>query len=82
MGEKYRHFFIDEFQDTSSKQWNNLIPLVGNAIESENEKGEKGSLLLVGDVKQAIYRWRGGEAEQFMNLSLRKTNPFTVETNN
>ncbi|MEM8998708.1 MAG: UvrD-helicase domain-containing protein [Bacteroidota bacterium] len=78
IGEKYRHFFIDEFQDTSSMQWHNLIPLVGNSIESESEKGQKGSLFLVGDGKQAIYRWRGGRAEQFLNLINLKTNPFSV----
>lgn len=78
LGEKYRHFFIDEFQDTSKKQWSNLIPLIGNALESMDEHGETGSLLLVGDVKQAIYRWRGGEASQFLNLSNGKNNPFTI----
>jgi ATP-dependent exoDNAse (exonuclease V) beta subunit len=79
LGEKYRHYFIDEFQDTSQMQWQNLIPLVGNAIESENERGESGSLLLVGDAKQAIYRWRGGRAEQFLNLINLKTNPFVID---
>lgn len=44
MGEKYRHYFIDEFQDTSKMQWENLVPLIGNALESENEKNERGSL--------------------------------------
>ncbi len=78
LGEKYRHYFIDEFQDTSKKQWTNLIPLIGNALESIDENGETGSLLLVGDVKQAIYRWRGGEASQFLNLSTGKNNPFVV----
>ena len=78
LGEKYRHYFIDEFQDTSQMQWQNLIPLISNAVESENEKGEKGSLLLVGDAKQAIYRWRGGRAEQFLNLLNLSTNPFVI----
>ncbi len=35
----------------------------------ENELGESGKLLLVGDAKQSIYRWRGGKAEQFISLS-------------
>ena len=73
LGEKYRHYFIDEFQDTSEMQWNNLIPLVDNALSTEN-----GSLFLVGDAKQAIYRWRGGKAEQFLNLANRNTNPFVI----
>lgn len=75
MGDRYRHFFIDEFQDTSVLQWKNLIPLVDNALSSE-ENGVKGSLLLVGDPKQAIYRWRGGKAEQFISLS-KEENPFS-----
>ncbi|MBR9855676.1 MAG: UvrD-helicase domain-containing protein [Algicola sp.] len=79
MGEKYRHYFIDEFQDTSKMQWENLVPLIGNALESEDEKHERGSLFLVGDVKQAIYRWRGGRAEQFLNLINGKSHPFVVE---
>ncbi|WP_293298340.1 UvrD-helicase domain-containing protein [Allomuricauda sp.] len=79
MGEKYRHYFIDEFQDTSKMQWENLVPLIGNALESEDEKQERGSLFLVGDVKQAIYRWRGGRAEQFLNLINGKSHPFVVE---
>ena len=75
MGDKFRHFFIDEFQDTSVLQWKNLIPLIDNALSSE-ENGVKGSLLLVGDPKQAIYRWRGGKAEQFIALS-QEENPFS-----
>ncbi|NKI26544.1 UvrD-helicase domain-containing protein [Arenibacter sp. 6A1] len=76
IGEKYRHYFIDEFQDTSEMQWNNLIPLVANALEGFEDQDNKGSLLLVGDAKQAIYRWRGGKAEQFLNLISETENPF------
>ena len=75
LGEKYKHFFIDEFQDTSEMQWQNLIPLIDNALSSEDLLGERGSLMLVGDPKQSIYRWRGGKAEQFIELSKTK-NPF------
>jgi ATP-dependent exoDNAse (exonuclease V) beta subunit len=78
LGEKYRHYFIDEFQDTSTLQWNNLIPLIGNALESQDMQGRRGSLFLVGDAKQAIYRWRGGRAEQFLNLVNTLTNPFVT----
>lgn len=87
LGERYRHFFIDEFQDTSEMQWQNLIPLIDNATSSEFE-GEKGTLMIVGDPKQSIYRWRGGKAEQFIELSKDKkpfNNPdkklFTLDTN-
>jgi ATP-dependent exoDNAse (exonuclease V) beta subunit len=62
MGEKYQHIFIDEFQDTSRMQWQNLVPLVDHILSSG------GSALLVGDAKQSIYRWRGGEAQQFQIL--------------
>jgi ATP-dependent exoDNAse (exonuclease V) beta subunit len=74
LGERYRHFFIDEFQDTSEMQWQNLIPLIDNATSSEID-GEKGTLMIVGDPKQSIYRWRGGKAEQFIDLS-KEQNPF------
>ncbi len=79
LGEKYRHYFVDEFQDTSQMQWQNLVPLIGNALESETLTGKKGSLLLVGDAKQAVYRWRGGKAEQFISLSDTTTNPFYID---
>lgn len=62
LGEKYSTFYIDEFQDTSEMQWGNLQPLI------ENSLAEGGQLTIVGDVKQSIYRWRGGKAEQFMTL--------------
>lgn len=74
IGEKFKHFFIDEMQDTSVLQWENLIPLIENALSEENA-----SLLLVGDAKQAIYRWRGGKAEQFIDLSTKGNNPFLIE---
>jgi ATP-dependent exoDNAse (exonuclease V) beta subunit len=83
IGEKYRYYFIDEMQDTSELQWQNIIPLIHNAITSENELGEHGKLLLVGDAKQSIYRWRGGKAEQFIALSSgensTQNNPFFIE---
>ena len=53
-GVYYRHFMIDEFQDTSGLQWNNFKPLMGNSLAEDNLG------MVVGDVKQAIYRWRGG----------------------
>ncbi len=77
LGEKYRHFFIDEFQDTSRLQWENLIPLIDNAL-SQQINTKNGSLLLVGDAKQSIYRWRGGLPEQFIGLC-NETNPFPAQ---
>jgi len=58
-GSEFEHFLFDEFQDTSRKQWETLAPLVEEALS----KG--GSLFFVGDVKQAIYRWRGGDWSLF-----------------
>jgi ATP-dependent exoDNAse (exonuclease V) beta subunit len=75
LGERYRHFFIDEFQDTSEMQWQNLIPLIDNALSGQDDFGNKGTLMIVGDPKQSIYRWRGGKAEQFIELG-KETNPF------
>ncbi len=71
IGERYKHFFIDEFQDTSELQWLNLIPLLNNSISSESN-GIKGSVMVVGDPKQSIYRFRGGKPELLIELS--KTN--------
>lgn len=54
-GSSYRHFLIDEFQDTSKFQWANFRPLILNSLAEGN------SNLVVGDIKQSIYRWRGGD---------------------
>ncbi|MBE9488533.1 MAG: UvrD-helicase domain-containing protein [Bacteroidetes bacterium] len=59
MGSRYDYFMIDEFQDTSSQQWRNFVPLLNNAL-SQGEENED-SVSLVGDVKQSIYYWRGGD---------------------
>ncbi|MFP9113129.1 UvrD-helicase domain-containing protein [Flavobacterium sp. RHBU_3] len=77
LGERYRHFFIDEFQDTSHMQWHNLIPLIDNALAGEDAHAGQGSLMIVGDPKQSIYRWRGGRAEQFIELGKETFNPFS-----
>ena len=79
LGEKYKHYFIDEFQDTSQLQWNNLKPLIENALSQSDEKNIPGSLLLVGDAKQSIYRWRGGDPDQFIGL-YDSLNPFPFTT--
>mgnify|MGYP002063388454 FL=1 len=81
LGARYQHYFLDEFQDTSSLQWSNLIPLIGDALENERQMGSSGSLLLVGDPKQAIYRWRGGNMEQYIELINQTQNPFQIEAN-
>ena len=82
LGERYKYYFLDEFQDTSSLQWSNLIPLIANSLESENISGLSGRLILVGDPKQAIYRWRGGDMNQFLDLINKKYNPFQIVAQN
>ena len=55
VGSFYRNYLIDEFQDTSAMQWKNFLPLLVNSMDQGYPS------LVVGDVKQAIYRWRGGD---------------------
>ena len=62
LGEKFNHILIDEFQDTSILQWHNLLPLVENSLSGGFFN------LVVGDGKQAIYRWRNGDVRQFADL--------------
>jgi ATP-dependent helicase/nuclease subunit A len=59
LGSRVNHFLIDEFQDTSRPQWEVLFPL----LEETLSRG--GSLFYAGDVKQAIYGWRGGDSRLF-----------------
>lgn len=55
VGNRYKHILIDEFQDTSGFQWENFRPLITNSLSEGNFN------LIVGDIKQSIYRWRGGD---------------------
>lgn len=68
MGETIFHFLIDEFQDTSSIQWSNLLPLI------ENSLSQGGSLFVVGDTKQAIYGFR--DADYTVMKASESVNPF------
>ncbi|MBQ9416973.1 MAG: UvrD-helicase domain-containing protein [Bacteroidales bacterium] len=62
LGSRYRHFLIDEFQDTSILQWHNLVPLLENGVS-------QGAMsMVVGDGKQSIYRFRQGDVRQFVRL--------------
>jgi len=65
IGERYNHYLIDEFQDTSKLQWENLFPLIDNSL------GSGFFSMAVGDGKQSIYRWRGGDVE-IMETDIRK----------
>lgn len=61
-GERFDHIFIDEFQDTSVTQWHNLAVAVGESLAQGHLS------LVVGDAKQAIYRWRNGDHRQLLSL--------------
>lgn len=66
VGTRYRHFLIDEFQDTSELQFQNLLPLLHNAMAEGNEN------FIVGDPKQSIYRWRNASIKQCIDLFVNK----------
>lgn len=55
-GIRYKHIMIDEFQDTSSLQWQVFLPLLKDVLASGGN-----TVLIVGDIKQSIYRWRNGD---------------------
>lgn len=77
-GNQYLYFLWDEFQDTSQMQWHNLKPLLANAIAEGNP------CLIVGDVKQAIYRWRNSDWEILgtqVATSFTETETITMQHN-
>lgn len=70
---RFKHFLIDEFQDTSALQWRNLFPLIEEALATD------GSLFYVGDKKQAIYRFRGGEVSLIDSVKSLFHSPNLIE---
>lgn len=73
IGTRFENYFVDEFQDTSELQWKNLVPLIHDSLSNGNEN------LIVGDAKQSIYRWRGGNAQQFIDLPIINFNMVDIE---
>jgi ATP-dependent exoDNAse (exonuclease V) beta subunit len=73
IGYRYNHFLVDEFQDTSVLQWFNLLPLIDESLSHDN------LCLIVGDAKQSIYRWRGGDVRQFVALPEMYRTEFLAE---
>ena len=67
IGTKFSHYFFDEFQDTSLLQWQNFLPLRDHAVSQENM-----SFTLVGDPKQSIYRFRGGDSQLMLDIINQK----------
>ncbi|MGV3560327.1 UvrD-helicase domain-containing protein [Larkinella arboricola] len=70
LGERFHHILIDEFQDTSKLQFVNLLPLIDNNLAYQRFN------LAVGDAKQAIYRFRGGDMDQIVALHSGKLDPL------
>lgn len=71
IGSRYTNYMIDEFQDTSKLQWLNFLPLLDEAMAQRPSSSTALpglQSLVVGDGKQAIYRFRQGDVRQFMNL--------------
>ena len=68
LGTRFNNYYIDEFQDTSKLQWNNLIPLASHSLLNFEENQSPGQLFLVGDPKQSVYRWRGANPEIFTSI--------------
>ena len=75
LGERYQHYLLDEFQDTSSLQWHNILPLLDNSLANGWFN------LIVGDGKQSIYRWRNANVKQFASLPKIENpdNNFTID---
>ena len=63
VGSQFQHYFFDEFQDTSQLQWKNFVPLRNHSVSMDNT-----SFTVVGDPKQSIYRFRGGDSQLMLNI--------------
>lgn len=71
----YSHWLLDEFQDTSRDEWGGLFPLI-----DEGMTDEESTVFIVGDKKQAIYAWRGGEVGLFDEVIDRYGSGLKIET--
>jgi superfamily I DNA/RNA helicase len=72
---RFGHWLLDEFQDTSRADWDGLFPLIDEAATDD-----QGSLFIVGDKKQAIYGWRGGDVRLFDEVAERYSKNLVIET--
>ena len=75
MGSRLNHYLIDEFQDTSRLQWNNLYPLLSESDSTGNDN------LIIGDAKQSIYRFRNADSRLIneMGGKFGDIRPYTTE---
>lgn len=78
---RFDHWLLDEFQDTSLPQWKILENLVDEVVQ--DPEGQR-SLFVVGDIKQSIYGWRGGDYRLFEKLETRylshSSDSFSIDT--
>ncbi len=72
---RYEHWLLDEFQDTSRADWLGLVPLIDEAAGAGD-----GTMFIVGDRKQAIYAWRGGEVGLFDEVIRNYGGDLAIET--
>lgn len=75
IGNRIDHYMIDEFQDTSGMQWSNFYPLVRDSVDKHQKN------LIVGDVKQSIYRWRSSDWK-LLHEELKRSFDDTLRTDN
>jgi len=76
-GSRINYLFIDEFQDTSTLQWENVLPVLHNILSTAQDEM---TVMLVGDAKQSIYRWRGGDYQLITGKASASLHPYESET--
>lgn len=85
IGAHLEHIMIDEFQDTSTIQWKNFKVLLEECMSKSGDNGNNGTInnLIVGDVKQSIYRWRSGDWRLLNGIEKQFSSPneqLTIRT--
>ncbi len=66
IGTQIKHYMIDEFQDTSAIQYSNFEPLLDESLAQGSTRRQ--DCMIVGDVKQSIYRWRGSDSSLLSSI--------------
>lgn len=81
IGTQINHLMIDEFQDTSTLQWKNFYHLMKETMSNYDVETAKGTIgsMIVGDIKQSIYRWRDGDWELLGNIKEQFDNEEDTE---
>jgi ATP-dependent helicase/nuclease subunit A len=79
-GSQFQYLLFDEFQDTSLQQWQNIFPLIEHILSQARSNETK--VMLVGDAKQSIYRWRKGEIGLILNDAPQSLNDYGLKIEN